>query len=132
MILPKVERRDFLIMPGMLTAGFLASGSRGGAQGFATPGPRLLDCREFGAAGDGRTLDTHAIQQAIDACSANHGGIVYLSPGIYLSGTVELKSNVTLHLGAGATLLGSPNIEDYPQQIGITKREGFFSDRRGF
>ncbi len=50
---------------------------------------------------------------AIDACTAAGGGIVYLGPCTYLCGTVVLKSNVTLYLEAGATLLGSGDINDY-------------------
>jgi polygalacturonase len=70
--------------------------------------------REFGAAGDGSALDSRAIQSAVDACSGRGGGTVYFPPGRYLSGTVTIKSNVTLHLEAGATLLGSVDLKDYP------------------
>lgn len=71
------------------------------------------DIRAFGAVGDGHTLDTPAIQQAIDACHSAGGGMVLAPPGTYLTGTIFLKSNVTLHLMAGATLRGSPRREDY-------------------
>jgi len=70
--------------------------------------------REFGAAGDGGRLDTRAIQAAVDACAASGGGAVYFSPGAYLSGTVFVRSGVALELEAGATLLGSKNLADYP------------------
>lgn len=75
--------------------------------------PAIFDPRSFGAVGDGRTKDTSSVQRAIDACTAAGGGIVYLGPGTYLCGTVVLKSNVTLYLEAGATLLGSGDINDY-------------------
>lgn len=68
----------------------------------------------YGAVGDGKTLCTPAIQKAIDACAEAGGGTVLFPPGTYLSGTVFLKSHVTLHLEAAATLLGSPNLADYP------------------
>ncbi|MFB6295314.1 MAG: glycoside hydrolase family 28 protein [Halobacteriales archaeon] len=68
---------------------------------------------EFGAVGDGRTRDTGAIQAAVDACAESGGGTAYVPPGNYLIGTIELRSHVTLHLAAGATLHGSPDIEDY-------------------
>lgn len=68
---------------------------------------------DYGAKGDRQFLNTTAIQEAIDASAAAGGGVVYIPPGIYLSGTIELKSNVTLRIEAGGILLGSPNIEDY-------------------
>jgi hypothetical protein len=71
-----------------------------------------FDVRQYGAAGDRKTLDTAAIQKAIDAC-AKTGGTVYFPVGDYLSGTIVLRSNVTLHLAPGATLWGSRNIADY-------------------
>ena len=84
----------------------------------ATGGPRFFDVKNSGAAGDGKTLDTAAINRAIHACHAAGGGVVYMAGGSYLSGTVVLKSNVTLYLEADATLLGSPNIADYGREIG--------------
>lgn len=72
----------------------------------------VYNVRDFGAAGDGQTLDSPAIQAAIDAC-ANTGGTVLLPPGRYLSGSLELKSGVNLHIARGATLLGSTDIADY-------------------
>jgi Glycosyl hydrolases family 28 len=75
--------------------------------------PAIFDARSFGAIGDGRAKDTKSVQRAIEACTAAGGGIVYLGPGTYLCGTVVLKSNVTLYLESGATLLGSGDINDY-------------------
>lgn len=80
----------------------------------AESGRALYNVRDFGAKGDGRALDTAAINRAIDACTTAGGGTVYLPPGNYLTGTVELKSHVTLELDAGATILGSENPDDYP------------------
>jgi hypothetical protein len=67
----------------------------------------------YGAAGNGRTFDTAAIQKTIDAASAAGGGIVYFPTGRFLSGTITLKSDVTLRLSSGAVLLGSTRMEDY-------------------
>ncbi|MBM3860126.1 MAG: glycoside hydrolase family 28 protein [Verrucomicrobia bacterium] len=69
----------------------------------------------YGAVGDGKTLCTQAIQKTIDACAAAGGGTVRLTGGTYLSGSLVLKSHVTLHVERGATLLGSPNPSDYPE-----------------
>jgi polygalacturonase len=69
--------------------------------------------REFGALADGKTLATAAIQRAIDACNRGGGGTVEVPAGVYLVGTIALKTNVNLHLGSGAVLRGSPNVEDY-------------------
>jgi len=68
---------------------------------------------DFGAVADGKTLSTASIQAAIDYVSANGGGRVILTSGNYVCGSIYLKSNVTLHLEAGATLLGSLNPWDY-------------------
>ena len=73
--------------------------------------------RDFGARGDGLALETKALQAAIEACARAGGGVVYVPPGKYLTGTLFLKSHVTLHLSAGATLLGSSNLEDYPVTV---------------
>ena len=74
------------------------------------------DPRAYGAKGDGIAKDTASIQKAIDACAAQGGGTVRLSPGTYLSAPIVLRSNITLLLDKGATLLGSPDHGDYPQK----------------
>lgn len=78
------------------------------AEGFA------FDIREYGAVGDGETLDTGAINAAINACAEAGGGVVYVPPGRFLTGTIRLKNHVTLHLEGGAFLLGSEDPDDYP------------------
>ncbi len=78
---------------------------------------RTCNPRDLGAKGDGVTKDTTAIQGAIDACAAKGGGTVRLTAGTYLSAPIVLKSNITLQLDKGATLLGSPDHADYPDKI---------------
>lgn len=73
-----------------------------------------MDVTQYGAVGDGKTLNTQAFQSAVDACAAKGGGVVCVPPGVFLCGSVELKSHVTLHLGEGCVLRGSENLEDYP------------------
>ncbi|MBQ8409241.1 MAG: hypothetical protein IJY39_10310 [Clostridia bacterium] len=68
---------------------------------------------DFGAIGDGITLNTGAIQGAIDACAAAGGGRVTVPAGTYKSGTIWLKSRVELHLEIGAELLASDDMDDY-------------------
>src|SRR5262249_28348929 len=76
-------------------------------------GTRTYNIRDFGAKGDGKTLDTAPLQAAIDACTRDGGGTVLVPSGTFVVGTTELKSNVTLHLAASATLLGSGDGKDY-------------------
>ena len=76
-------------------------------------GTRTYNIRDFGAKGDGKTLDTAALQAAIDACTRDGGGTVLVPSGTFVIGTTELKSNVTLHLAASAILLGSGDGKDY-------------------
>jgi len=71
------------------------------------------DVREFGAKGDGIFLNSKTIQYAIDYVSSNGGGRLVFYPGTYVTGSFYIKSNVTLHLEQGATLLGSTNPMDY-------------------
>ena len=90
----------------------------------AMGGARIYNVRDLGAKGDGKTLDTAAIQKAIDACAQDKGGTVLIPAGDFLSGTLELKSNVTLHLSAGGKLLGSPRREDYTAGNGVPSGNG--------
>lgn len=81
----------------------------GASQGFATD----FNVAKYGAKGDGVTMNTGAIQQAIDAAAREHGTVVFPA-GTYLTGSVFVKSGVTLRLDKDVTLLGSQDIKDYP------------------
>jgi polygalacturonase len=89
-----------------------SSGSNAEAAGSTRAIHSICNVRDFGAKGDGKSLDTRPLQAAIDAC-AQRGGTVYLGAGNYVSGTLRLRSHVTLKLDHGAVLSGSHNIRDY-------------------
>jgi polygalacturonase len=104
-------RRDRRKLLTRLTGAGLVSalGAPASALGQAIPsGEAVADVRRFGAKGDGVTIDSPAINRAIDHAAARGGGTVYLPAGTYASYTIRLKSNITLHLGEGATLLAAP------------------------
>lgn len=75
---------------------------------------QIYDVRDYGAVNDGETLNTKAIQEAINVCTKNGGGKVLLTGGgKYMTGTIYLKDNVALHISNGTVLLGSPHYEHY-------------------
>ena len=76
----------------------------------------VYNIRDYGAKGDGRTLDSPAINAAIDAAVRDGGGQVYVPAGTYLSGSIRLKSNIDLHLAAGSILLAAPRIRNAPRR----------------
>lgn len=76
-------------------------------------GARVYNIRAFGGKGDKTTNDSAALQAAIDACTRDGGGTVLIPAGTFKIGTVEIKSNVTLHIAAGGILLGSAIGNDY-------------------
>jgi polygalacturonase len=80
----------------------------------AAAAPVVFNVRDYGAIGDGKTLDSPAINRAIQACSAVGGGTVWIPAGTFLSGSIRLTNNLNLHLDAGAKLLGAPqNLNAY-------------------
>ncbi|HEV2501000.1 MAG TPA: glycosyl hydrolase family 28-related protein [Terriglobia bacterium] len=91
---------------------------------------RVYNIRDFGAVGDGKTLDRAAVQASIDTCSKDRGGTVLVPAGMFVIGTVELKSNVTLHIAPQGTLLGSADGKQYhaaaaiPLEGDTTLRDG--------
>src|ERR1017187_3482531 len=119
------ERRRFLksaglVVPGLALAGEIpttlrqAQGRLSAAKGAAEMGhpnnvsaPVFYDVRVFGATGDGRTIDTPAINRAIDAAATGGGGTVYFRAGNYLCYSIHLKSKVAIYLDAGATIVAA-------------------------
>jgi hypothetical protein len=82
---------------------------------FAAENETNFNVRDFSAVGDGQTLDTPAVQKAINSAAEKGGGTVLFPPGTYLSGTVYLKSNVHLRFERGAELLGTKDLTQYYQ-----------------
>lgn len=85
------------------------------APDFAPIPDRSFSVNDFGAQGDGETLDTAAIQQAIDAAHAVGGGVVTLNPGTYLTGALFVKSHVEFHLGQDVVLEAVQDNSHYPR-----------------
>ncbi len=82
----------------------------------------VISVLDHGAVGDGKTLDTEAIQAAIEACPK--GGVVRIPKGTFLSGALFLKSDMTLEIGEGGVLKGSTNLADYEPLI-LNRFEGW-------
>lgn len=118
-----------LQLSGLSLAVFHAMSTQGCA-GFAANGAKLKHfvVSDFGAVADGQTLNTAAIQRAIDAAGAAGGGVVEIPAGVFRSGSIFLKNGVELYLDEGAVLFGSNQIEDYPKRE--TRIEGHFEPWR--
>ena len=71
-----------------------------------------FDVRSYGATGDGRTIDSPAINKAIDAAAAAGGGTVYFPAGTYECFSIHLKSHITLSLGSGSTIVADEHTAD--------------------
>jgi polygalacturonase len=76
---------------------------------------KVYEVTKYGAINNGKTLNTKAIQAAIDACAAKGGGIVTFAPGDYLTGSIYVKKGVHLRIDEGVQILGSQNLADYPE-----------------
>ncbi|WP_230781900.1 glycoside hydrolase family 28 protein [Sphingomonas sp. Leaf37] len=116
------DRRTFIAAVG-LGAAAIATRIEAAAPGkapalpapFVPPATGLrIDPRALGAKGDGATKDTAALQQALDRCAVMGGGEVVVAGGRYLTGALRIGSNTVLRIEADATLLGSPDLSDYP------------------
>ena len=78
---------------------------------------RNFKVEDYGAIADSHTVNTAAIQKAIDACSEAGGGVVLFSNGNYVTGTFEIKPGVMIEIAKGARIVGSTNLSDYPEKV---------------
>ena len=137
----KVSRRRFVLSGGIAaTAAAMIPGQVQAVHGYndlsnetnlssgqEKPSDGIYNVKDFGAKGDGVSLDTAAINQTIEFCSQNGGGKVLIPPGVYLSGTIQLRSNIVFHIESGATISGSNNLEDYHSVQDEKRRSQWFS-----
>jgi len=102
----------------MLLAALALSTTMAVAESWATPAKRTKQyiITKFGAVADGKTVNTKAIQAAIDKCAANKkGGVVVVPAGTFLTGAIFLKQGVNLLVEKDGVLKGTTNLDDYPQ-----------------
>jgi hypothetical protein len=112
-----LSRRHFITSASLTAGAMAATATALGAPPTditsTTEGARTYNIRDFGAKGDGQTNDTTAIQSAIDACHKDKGGTVLVPAGVFVTGTIELKSHVTLHIATQGKILGSADGRHY-------------------
>ncbi len=107
-----MRKRDFIISLS-LTLSFMSLTMVSGWTAESPASAGVFDVRQFGAKGDGRTLDTSAIQKALDECGTAGGGAVRFPAGTYLSQPIFLHSGTTLQLEAGAILQATDERADF-------------------
>src|SRR5260370_25703047 len=106
-LIPNAPRRSFLKTASAGVGALVALPATAAVQSSSTAAKTSYEVTTFGAKGDGRTLDSPAINRAIEAAAAAGGGTVSFPAGTYLCFSIHLKSNIALHLAPGATLLAA-------------------------
>jgi polygalacturonase len=101
------QYRSFACLGAILLAASVAAQTGGNA-------PRRFVISDFGAVADAKTVNTKAIQAAIDQCAAGGGGVVVVPKGTFLSGAIFLKQGANLYVEKDGVLKGTTNIDDYP------------------
>jgi polygalacturonase len=117
-----------LLLTIILVFGGTSRGAAGKDEKVSTG--NVFNIADYGAVGDGVRKNTDAIKKAIEACVKAGGGTVRVPGGKFLTGPIELKSNITLHIEAGAHLLFSQDVNDYPTVQSRwygTEQHGFMS-----
>lgn len=107
-----LARRHLLLGGTIGAAAWLGGRPAFAALSEAERGRGWIDVRDFGAKGDGTTIDSPAINKAIEHAASRGGGTVWFPAGTWASYTIRLKSNITLHLDNGATILAAPAPQD--------------------
>ncbi len=102
------DRREFMKLAGIAGTAALSVGAVAADAQTHASSPMVFDVRRYGTKGDGKTMDTAAINAAIEAAAAAGGGTVYFPAGVYASYSIRLKSSVALYLDQGATILAAP------------------------
>ena len=128
-------RRRFLKRAGIAAVPALALNIPNlAAQDAAQPASRVLshDVRKFGAAGDGKTLDTAAINRAIDEAANSGGGTIYFPAGNYLCYSLHLKSKVALYLEQGATIVAADPTSDASRSYDAAESNKPWEDYQDF
>jgi polygalacturonase len=116
-----IQRRSLLqafaaapvVVPALASVTSSLAPSTSRAASMTPKHPNTYQAKDFGAKGDGTTLDTRAIQAAIDAAAKTQGTVIF-DAGVYLTGSLFLKNGVPFKVDQGVRLQGSQNIEDYP------------------
>lgn len=107
-----MKRNTVLLLLAVFSAGLYFWPADNSAAQTGRPAPGIFrNVRDFGAKGDGKALDTAAINRAIETTAAAGGGTVFFPAGTYLSFSIRLKSNITIHLDNGATILAADPAE---------------------
>lgn len=85
----------------------------------------IFDIVRYKAKGDGKTINTKAIQRAIDDCAAKGGGTVWVPAGVFVTGCIYVKDNVNLHVSPGAVLKATPLLSEYdPKKMALVYLKG--------
>ena len=105
MTIPKINRRNLAVWAGGSLAAAALPAVAQTVEGVIASAAGAFNVRNYGAKGDGKTLDSPAINRAIEAASAAGGGTVYFPAGVYASYSIRLRSRITLYLDQGATIL---------------------------
>jgi len=114
MLIPSVLQRHGSLTLAVIFP-LMAQGAEPEALAAESKQSHTFNVLDYGARGDGQTLETEALNRAFEACTKAGGGQVRVPAGKYLSGTIHLRSHVTLILEAGAVLMGTTNLSAYEQ-----------------